>query len=242
MPLLYNSAEYPSEFALHKKYAPTEVLLELVWNHTQMILDIGLTLYDAGTFNTSDIPRPLLVKAILFHDIGVYRCGGFEWIPGQPINTRPYIQHTVAGGEILINEGFGNDIVRVAQVHTGVGLTEQEITMYGLDLPAGDYTPVTNLEWFVTYISKFHSKTPKFRTAEEIEKNLLRYGPDKVERWHQLQAFFGLPDVAYFQKKYEDWHRGFSYTMKQITQNATSLNNASLSQLSPSGISLSLSH
>lgn len=241
MALLFNTSEYPSEFALHRKYAATEILLELVWNHTQIILDIGLTLYDAGTFNTSDIPRPLLIKCIMFHDIGVYRCGGFEWIPGQPINNRPYIQHTLAGGEILMNEGFSNEIIRVAQVHTGVGLTEREITMYALDLPVGDYTPASNLEWFVTYISKFHSKTPKFRNPEEIEKNLLRYGPDKAERWQQLQAFFGVPDIKYFENKYADWHKGFSYTMKQITQSATSLGNTSLSQLSPSGISLTLS-
>lgn len=213
---------YPLEFALHKKYAATEVLLDLVWTHCYITHEIALSLYDANTFDTSQIERSILIKACLVYDIGVYTCGGFEWMPGQSLSERPYVQHTAAGAEILHQEGYAQEIVRVAQVHTGVGLSPEDITKYTLQLPPGDYMPVTPLEWLVTYASKFHSKAPKFKTIDVILASLEKFGPDKAERFRQLQASFGTPNIPEFEKKYAEWQNSFQFRVKQLQEGGVS--------------------
>ncbi len=214
---------YPVEFALHKKYACSEIFLELVWTHCFITHEIAISLFDANTFDTSQIDRNMLIKGSLLYDIGVYQAGGFEWMPGQDISSRPYVQHTVAGAEILHQEGYSNELIRIAQTHTGVGLSAEDIATYTLQLPPGDYMPATPLEWLACYASKFHSKAPKFKTAEEIETALNKFGADKAERFRQLQASFGVPNIPAFQEKYREWHTGFAFKIKQLQEGGVNL-------------------
>jgi len=212
-----NQEIYPGEFLLHKKYAQSELLLDLVWTHCNIITEIALSLLDSGHFDINETPRDITTQAALLHDIGVYQCGGFEWMPNQPPSEKPYIQHTVVGAWILQQEGYSPPVIQSAYVHTGVGLTGQDISMYQLNLPPDDYVLRTMLQKLITYASKFHSKTPKFRTAADISASLEKYGPEKVNTFIQFQQLFGEPDIEPIQKRYQDWHKAFEYQLSQVS-------------------------
>ena len=48
-----NFDKYPNEFALHKKYAQSPLILDLVWTHCNIIADVALGLLKNGKFDTS---------------------------------------------------------------------------------------------------------------------------------------------------------------------------------------------
>ena len=233
-----NQEIYPGEFALHKKYAQSELLLDLVWTHCNIVAEIALSFLDSGTFDTTETPRDVTTQAALLHDIGVYQCGGFEWMPNQPPSEKPYIQHTVVGAWILQQEGYSPAVIQSAYVHTGVGLTTQDISMYQLNLPPDDYVPRTMLQKLICYASKFHSKTPKFRSADDVVQSLAKYGEEKLKTFSEFQQLFGEPNLEPIQKRYENWHKGFEYQLSQLT-NSQIPQSVSPSPLNPAGISTS---
>lgn len=227
-----NQELYPGEFALHQKYAQSELLLNLVWTHSNIVAEITQSLLDSGTFDTSELPRDLVTQACLLFDIGAYACGGFEFLPGQPPSDKPYIQHTIIGAWILQQEGYAPPIVQVAYTHTGVGISSQDITNYGLQLPLDEYQPRTTLQKLITYTSKFHSKAPKFKSVDVITAALQRYGQDKVQKFFELQSIFGVPSLETLEPKYEEWHRWFKYQLEQLQQqpSASLLNEAGIAK------------
>jgi uncharacterized protein len=211
-----NQQLYPGEFLLHKKYCQSEMLLDLVWTHSNIVVDIAMQLYENGRFPTEDLPREFVVQAGLLFDIGMYMCSGFEHFPGQPAMERPYIQHGLIGAWILEREGYSPAVIQVAHAHMGVGLTQDDIRLYGIELPIADYLAHTKLQQLIMYASKFHSKTPRLKTKEEIEASLKKYGNDKVQLFQEMALYFGDPDMVTIAKKYEDWHKGFEFQLSHI--------------------------
>lgn len=225
MRIFVNQQLYPGEFLLHKKYAKSEMLLELVWTHSNIVADIAQVLLDSGYFDTSQYQREFVIQAALLMDIGTYLCDGFEWMPGQEPAGRPYIQHGVVGAWVLNQEGYSPEIVQVAHSHTGVGLSADDVRNFGLQLPEADYLPFTPLQLIITYASKFHSKAPKFKTREDIVNALSRYGQEKVRRFEELEVQFGQPDLSKVIAKYGQWHQSFQYQIKQVQEADLSVQN-----------------
>lgn len=229
-----NQTTYPGEFLLHKKYAATETILDLMWTHSNIIADVSLFLLDHYEFDKSELKREVVIQAALLHEIGTYACGGFEWIPGQPPTARPYIQHGVVGAWILQQEGYINPVVQAAFCHIGMGLTAEDVRTHGLQLPETDMFPQTTLQRFMTYASKFHSKAPKFRTSEEIKESLATFSQEKVDYFIELEKEFGIVDIAPIQEKYSAWEKSFTFRVQQLTKNQSGLN------LNPAGIATPL--
>jgi uncharacterized protein len=225
-----NQNLYPGEFLLHKKYAATELLLDLIWTHCNIIADIAIHLLDTHEFDKSELPREYVLQAALLHDIGTYLCSGFEWIPNQPPSQYPYIQHGIIGAWILQQEKYSPQVIQVAHCHLGVGLSAEDIRSHAIELPQQDFFPQTPLQKFMTYASKFHSKTPKFRTNEQIKESLLKFSQEKADVFTQMEEYYGIPDIPQFEKKYEEWHRSFAFRTQQL-QKANTLS------LTPTGIS-----
>lgn len=218
MAILINQNVYPGEFLLHKKYAANETVLDLVWTHSNIIAEVALYLLDHYDFDKSELTREVVIQAALLHEIGVYICGGFEWIPGQHQTTYPYIQHGIVGAWILQQEGYANPVVQAAFCHTGMGLTAADIRAHGLQLPEIDMLPQNTFQQFMTYVSKFHSKTPQFRTNDDIRKSLGHFGPEKVALFEQLEKTFGIPNLEAIQEKYAAWEKGFAFKVSQLTK------------------------
>ena len=77
-----------------------------------------------------------------------------------PAPDPSHISATESSGAALLREtGAGEMMARVAELHTGSGLTSAEITQQKLPLPARDYLPSSLLEKLICYADKFYSKS-----------------------------------------------------------------------------------
>ena len=142
-----------------------------------------------------------LVRAgSLLHDIGVYRL----YDEAGQLDHGNYIRHGVLGHELLLEEGFPEEICRFASHHTGVGLTREDVLRQRLPLPPADYVAETGEETLVMYADKFHSKTtpPTLFTASAYAASVRRFGADKVAAFESMRAMFGDPDLAPFSIAY----------------------------------------
>ncbi len=128
--------------------------------------------------------------AAMIHDIGIVLTDapsiGCEGIA-------PYIAHGILGAELLRKEGYPEWMARVAERHTGSGLTAEEIKTQGLPLPARDMLPETMLERLICYADKFYSKGGDFKrkTLERVRASMARHGKDALRRFDELHARFG---------------------------------------------------
>jgi len=228
MSILIRADEFQNELATHQKYARSQMLLNLVWTHSVIIAEMAQSLLEAQ--NKLKIYPPLAIQAALMHEVGVYVCSGFEWLTDQPVYDRPYAHHSVIGAWILWSERFAPEVVRTALHHPGMGLTQQDIQQFSIDLPAGNYVPNQPVEQLIAYVAKYHSKTPKFRTADQIRTSISKYGPEKVAIFDAYLEQFGEPDIAFFEDKYKDWHNGFTYSIENQS-------NVAPTMLNPAGVS-----
>jgi uncharacterized protein len=129
-----------------------------------------------------------LEEAAMLHDIGIFRCNA----PSIYCNgTEPYIRHGLLGGEILRNEGFPRH-ARVAERHTGTGLTREQIERQQLPLPLEDFTPETLEEQMVCYADKFYSKSRPDRvlTVAEAAQSLEKFGHEGVKKFLEWSRMF----------------------------------------------------
>lgn len=175
--------------ALHKKYAPSADALESVGEHCNIVRQISLQIAD----NRHSINRELLEAGAMLHDIGVYKL----YTDGV-IDESRYITHGLLGYELLKEEGFDEALCRFALLHTGVGITKEDVEKQNLPLPPRDYTAETNEEKIVMYADKFHSKTnpPMFNSAEwYMEYIRSKFGEDKAQKFRALIETFGEPDL-----------------------------------------------
>jgi uncharacterized protein len=151
---------------LHEKYAPAPEALDLVYTHCQIVCAIAEQLHARSG---ADVDIDLVRAGSLLHDIGVCRL----YDAGQ-LDHADYIRHGVPGYELLLAEGFPEEICRFASCHTGVGLSREDVIRQGLPLPPADYLAETGEEKLVMYADKFHSKTtpPVFPYGRSIRGGL----------------------------------------------------------------------
>ena len=79
---------------------------------------------------------------------------------------------------------------RVAERHTGTGITREAMEKQGLPLPPADYVPETLEEQVVCYADKFFSKShPEHeKTFDEALRSLWKFGSEcaaTMERWRE---------------------------------------------------------
>lgn len=132
--------------------------------------------------------------AAMVHDIGIYATHA----PGIDCHgTLPYICHGIAGAQALRRAGAPEWAARVAERHTGAGLTPQDITEQNLPLPLTvTMVPETTLEKLICYADKFYSKNPAKltvpRTTEQVRKDMGAHGTDTLSRFEQLHNEFSI--------------------------------------------------
>mgnify|MGYP001160630851 CR=1 FL=1 len=183
---------------LHKKYAPSEEVLRLVYTHSEIVRDIALELIDASHL---DVDRELVRIGAMLHDIGVYPLFSPDGVRKEGVK---YITHGIEGEKLLRREGFSEVLCRFAAHHTGVGLTRQDIITQELPLPGRDYVAETDEELLVMYADKFHSKStpPQFNTAESYRAWTAQFGNDTVKRFDRMVEKFGTPDLQRYSAQY----------------------------------------
>jgi len=125
--------------ALLRKYSNSKHDFEIVIAHSKKVQEVALEYANAIEGVDIDFIR----TAAILHDIGRFRCP--PW--------RNSVLHGVEGGKILRKEGLPK-YARVAERHLGAGITTQDITQQGLNLPKKDFVPKTVEEKIITISDK----------------------------------------------------------------------------------------
>lgn len=163
-------------------------LLHVLEVHSRKVAEMAVRL--ASAHRELDLDEDFVYEAAMLHDIGIVRCDA----PGIHCHgTEHYLRHGLLGGEILRAEGLPRH-ARVAERHTGTGLTAQTILAQQLPLPPVDLVPETLEEQLICYADKFYSKTHLEREKSYLQArhSLERFGEAGLvvfDRWFQM---FGI--------------------------------------------------
>jgi len=169
-----------------KYYPDNTPLRTILVTHSQSVARMAMDVARRHPELAAD--ETFLYEAAILHDIGIFRCNA----PGICCTgTEPYIRHGILGAELLRAEGLPRH-ARVAERHTGTGITVEAIRQQGLPLPLRDYSPETIEEQIVCYADKFFSKThlERERTPQQVLQSLAKFGPESVARMQQWMSLF----------------------------------------------------
>ncbi len=154
---------------LLKKYAKDEDSFKKVLKHSEAVRKVAKDI--AKKVKGVDID--FIESASLLHDIGRFQCG-----PDKEDN----IKHGIVGAEILREEGLKEHAL-VAERHLGAGISKEDIVEQGLEMPLGDYIPVSKEEKIITHadnlifgdrIGKVEGAIERYRKelGEKVEKKV----------------------------------------------------------------------
>lgn len=172
---------------IHKYCNGNEALEHVLLRHSGDVARRALQV--AASHPKLKADEKLLLEGAMLHDIGICRvyaptifCFG----------TEPYIRHGVLGAEILRAEGLPLH-ARIAERHTGTGLTAAEIIRQNLPLPHQDFTPQSIEEQIICYADKFYSKSrlDEEKSPEQAMRSLEKFGSDGIEVFKAWMERFG---------------------------------------------------
>ncbi|MBO7120709.1 MAG: HD domain-containing protein [Bacteroidaceae bacterium] len=171
---------------IHKYCGGNEPLEQILLIHSCDVARRALRIAKSHPELNAD--ETLLWEAAMLHDIGIVR------VDAPSIfcyGTEPYICHGILGAEILRAEGLPLH-ARVAERHTGTGLTAAEIERQNLPLPHQDFTPQSIEEQIICYADKFYSKTrlSMEKTPEQALRSLEKFGSDGLDVFRAWMARF----------------------------------------------------
>ena len=175
------------EEIIDKYYADNQPLREILLRHSQSVAEKALDVAERHPELGAD--KDFLYEAAMLHDIGIVLTDA----PGiQCFGTEPYICHGLLGAKLLRSEGLPRH-ARVAERHTGTGLSRDAILAQHLPLPAKDFLPETIEEQIICYADKYFSKShlERVRTDEQVLLSLKRFGEESVGRMAEWMKLFG---------------------------------------------------
>lgn len=161
---------------IHKYYASQPELEALLVRHSRQVVGRALTIAMAHPELHLDLQ--FLYEAAMLHDLGIIHTNADGILC---YGSQPYICHGRMGAEMLRAEGLEAH-ARVAERHTGTGLTAEQIQQRALPLPLQDFVPETLEEQIICYADKFYSKSrPEVeKTHSQVLKSLEKFGEKGV--------------------------------------------------------------
>lgn len=172
---------------IDRYYPAGTIRRDIYIKHCRQVADKALAIAESRHLN---LDRDEVETAAMLHDIGIFMTDA----PGIDCHGEAhYLMHGVLGAELLRREGFPEAIARVAERHTGAGITREDIEAQGLSMPPGDYLPETQLERLICYADKFFSKSGKMeeKTLERVRRDMARFGEGSVKRFEDMRREFG---------------------------------------------------
>lgn len=172
---------------IDKYYSDNAPLREILLTHSRNVACFALSI--VRKHGEWGVDEDFVFRAAMLHDIGIYLCDakGIECF-----GTEPYIRHGILGAEILRREGLPRE-ARIAERHTGAGLSREDIVREALPLPHKDFLPETLEEKVICYADKFFSKThpDEQKTLASAERSLMKFGGGTLLRFRALHALVG---------------------------------------------------
>ena len=128
--------------------------------------------------------------AAMLHDVGIVMTDAPDI---DCHGSAHYLQHGLLGARLIREAGLPESWARVAERHTGAGITNDEIDEQGLPLPYGDYMPETLIERLICYADKFYSKsgTMERKPIERVIASMERISSATLARFMALHEEFG---------------------------------------------------
>lgn len=170
------------------QYYPVGTLRrDIFLRHAQSVTDKALEIAARKHLN---LDQAQITEAAMLHDIGIFLTDA------QSIDChgdKPYIAHGTLGAQLLRDNGFSEATARVAERHTGAGITVDDIDQMSLPLPRRDLMPETLLERLICYADKFYSKSGdmKEKSIEKVRASMKRHSEATAQRFEVLHAEFG---------------------------------------------------
>lgn len=177
---------------IDRYYAPGTRRREILVKHSRRVADKALEISRSLGL---DLDETTVEAAAMLHDIGIVATDA----PGIDCHgTEPYLRHGIIGARMIREAGFPEEIARVAERHTGAGISPEDIVAMNLPLPPGDYMPHTLLERLVCYADKFFSKSGdmKEKPLERVRLSMAKHSPETVTRFEALHKEFGAGHKA----------------------------------------------
>lgn len=174
---------------IDKYYPAGNRLRDIYMCHCRSVADLAM---EIALKKNLDIPMDEIEEAAMLHDIGIFLTDA----PGIECHgSEPYITHGVLGGKLLRENSMPERDARVAERHTGAGISPDDIRDQALPLSAdGDYMPVTPLERLICYADKFYSKSGdmKRKPFDRVKASMARISAATEERFMKLHEEFGI--------------------------------------------------
>lgn len=186
-----NTVRVDWQSLIDSRYATQPALRERLLHHSRSVASLALALAHRCRLSLVD---DVIVAAAMLHDIGIIATDA----PGIDCHgTEPYIRHGIIGAAMLRAAGVPEVFARVAERHTGAGISADDIAAQNLPLPPGDYMPHTMLEQLICFADKYYSKSGdgKCKRTEAVRASMLRHGPETALRFDKLLSIFGDPDT-----------------------------------------------
>ena len=172
---------------LEKYCAGNDDLLKILISHGESVANKAKEI--AMRHPEWNIDIKFLEEAALLHDIGVVRCNA----PGiHCYGTEPYICHGILGAEILRAEGLEAH-AKIAERHTGCGLTPTSIKDRNLPLPQDRVLyPISLEEQIICFADKFFSKSGAMqeKPIDKVRNSMARHSADSLARFDELHKLF----------------------------------------------------
>lgn len=179
---------YDYQRIIDKYYPAGSPLRDIYMRHCRSVANLSL---DIARRKGLDLSPADIEAAAMLHDIGIVRTDA----PGIHCHgSEPYLAHGRIGADLLRAEGAPEEYARVAERHTGAGLTPEDVArMSPMIPPDRSYMPQTLLERLVCYADKFYSKSGdmKIKPLERVRASLAKFGEGASERFERLHEEFG---------------------------------------------------
>lgn len=178
----------PYQSVIDKYYPEGSTLRDIFLRHSRSVAALAV---EIARRRHLPVDLQTVEEAAMLHDIGIFLTDA----PGIHCHgTAPYIAHGYLGADLLRRERYSEDVARVAERHTGSGLTAGEIAAQHLPLPADrTYMPDTQLERLICYADKFYSKNGdmKEKSLDRVRASLAKFGAEALDRFEKLHKEFG---------------------------------------------------
>lgn len=159
----------------------------ILLSHSRAVADEALAI---AARKGLPLDRDEIEAAAMLHDVGII----FTSAPGIDCHGEAhYMMHGVLGADRLRSLGVDEKYARVAERHTGSGLTHDEIIAEGLPLPLDrDYMPRSVLERLICYADCFYSKNGSNdrKPVDRVEASMTKFSPGVLARFKALKEEF----------------------------------------------------